>query len=51
MTRTFCCSICVPGCTLQTDEDEIEVPSGCLWPAAVNAPTWWETDTGEVGPG
>jgi hypothetical protein len=50
MTRTFECPMCAPGCTLQTDEDEIEVPSGCPWPAAVNAPRWREADDGEVGP-
>ncbi len=42
MTRTFECAMCLPGCTLTTDEDEIEVPSACPWPASVNAPTWTE---------
>ncbi len=50
MTRTFECARCIPGCTLQTDEDDIEVPSSCPWPAVVNAPKWTEADYGEAGP-
>ncbi len=32
--------MCIPGCGLETDEDDIDMPTDCPWRAAVNAPKW-----------
>lgn len=42
MTRAFDCGMCIPGCRLETDEDDIETPSRRPWPVAENAPKWTE---------
>ena len=44
MTRAFTCSECVPGCRLETDEDDIVAPVACPFPVGENAPKWEETD-------
>ncbi len=44
MIRVFECAMCVPGCTLTTDEDDIDPPVNCPWPASVNAPKWTEAE-------
>lgn len=35
VTHLFECAICLPGCTLTTDEDEIDCPSACVPVAGV----------------
>lgn len=42
MTRMFECARCAPCCRLATDEDEIENPDGCPWPAGERTPLWRE---------
>ena len=42
MTRVFEYAMCLPGCRLTTDEDDIEVPTSCPFPLGENAPKWEE---------
>lgn len=42
MTRTFDCGMCLPGCRLSTDEDDIELPDACPWSRGESTPKWTE---------
>jgi len=42
MTHTFDCAMCLPGCRLSTDEDDIEPPHRCPWPEVETASKWQE---------
>jgi hypothetical protein len=44
MTRAFECAMCSPGCRLETDEDDVELPHAYPFPVGENAPKWQETD-------
>ena len=45
MSRAFECAMSLPGRRLETDEDDIDLPTLCPWYLGENSPKWTEAES------